>query len=142
MSSIPNTTTTVSSGPTTLKVAVIGGGIGGLALALGLLEHPHIDVQVYESAPSFGEIGAGVSIAYNAQRALELISPAAKTAFDKHATSNMWASKADHFADYFVVSQSAMICTHSKASPHHNRTKYFYSLSSLPRRPKARIPGN
>ena len=107
MSSVPNTTTSASSAPTTLNVAVIGGGIGGLALALGLLEHPHMDLQVYESAPSFGEIGAGVSIGPNAQRALELISPAAKAAFDKHATSNMWASKADVFVDYVVVSVSA-----------------------------------
>ena len=110
MSSIPSTTTSESPAPTTLNVAVVGGGIGGLALALGLLEHPHIDVQVYESAPSFGEIGAGVTIGPNAQRALELISPAAKAAFDKHATSNTWESKANVFADYVVVSQSTRTC--------------------------------
>lgn len=109
MGSLPNTTTSISSAPTTLKVAVIGGGIGGLALALGLLEHAHIDVQVYESAPSFGEIGAGVTIGPNAERALALISPAAKAALDRTATSNIWKSKADTFADYFVVSLSVKI---------------------------------
>ena len=103
----------MSSAPTTLTVAIVGGGIGGLALALGLLEHPHIDVQVYESAPSFGEIGAGVTIGENAQRALELISPAAKAAFDKHSTPNMWKSKADLFADYVVVSQPTITCNGS-----------------------------
>lgn len=103
MSSVPNTTTSVSSHPQTFSVAVIGGGIGGLALAIGLLNYPHIDVHVYESAPSFVEIGAGVALGPNAQRALEHIDPSAKKAFDKHATPNMWASHANVFADYVVV---------------------------------------
>ena len=60
MGSVPNQATSISSQPTAFSVAIIGGGIGGLTLAIGLLKHPHIDVQVYEAAPSFGEIGAGV----------------------------------------------------------------------------------
>ena len=102
MASIPNNTTSVSSHPTTLNVAIIGGGIGGLSLALGLLDHPHIDVHVYESAPSFGEIGAGVAFGPNAQRALELIASKAKEAFAKHATANLWASHANTFVQYLV----------------------------------------
>ena len=42
----------------TLKIAVIGGGIGGLSAALALLKEG-FDVHVYEQAPRFGEIGAG-----------------------------------------------------------------------------------
>lgn len=94
--------TTTSTAP--LSVAIIGGGIGGLCTALALLKYPHIDVQVYEAAPTFGEIGAGVGIAPNAQRALELIGPAAQAAYSKHATGNMWPEHAKSMANYFVVS--------------------------------------
>lgn len=104
MSSVPNTTTSTSPHPKTFSVAIIGGGIGGLALAIGLSKYPNIDFHVYESAPSFGEIGAGVGLGPNAQRALEQIGPSAKEAFDKHATGNMWASHANIFAEHIVVS--------------------------------------
>ena len=104
MSSVQNTPASISSTPFSYSVAIIGGGIGGVTLALGLLKYPHIDVQIYESASSFGWIGAGVAIGPNGQRALELISPAAKAAFDKHATPNMWSSKAKNFAAFVVVS--------------------------------------
>ena len=107
MASVPNTTTYVSSHPKTFSIAVVGGGIGGLTLAIGLLQYPHIDVHVYEAAPSFGEIGAGIALGPNAQRALELISPGAKEAFTKHATGNIWTSHANAFADHVVVSQTS-----------------------------------
>ena len=104
MSSTPNTTASMSPRPFSYSVAIVGGGIGGLTLALGLLKYSHIEVQIYESASSFGWIGAGVAIGPNGQRALELISPAAKAAFDKHATPNMWSSKSKNFAAFVVVS--------------------------------------
>jgi 2-polyprenyl-6-methoxyphenol hydroxylase-like FAD-dependent oxidoreductase len=43
-----------------LQVAVIGGGIGGLSAALAMLK-AGCDVQVYEQAAKFGEIGAGIN---------------------------------------------------------------------------------
>ena len=94
-----------TTAPKPLSIAIIGGGIGGLCTAIALLKHPHIDVQVYEAAPTFGEIGAGVGIAPNAQQALELISPEARAAYDKHATGNMWAKHSKTIADYIVVGQ-------------------------------------
>lgn len=53
----------------TSSVIVVGGGIGGLSAALALLE-AGFDVQVYEQAPKFGEIGAGIQISPNASRLL------------------------------------------------------------------------
>jgi salicylate hydroxylase len=53
----------------TLRVAIIGGGIGGLSAALALLK-AGCDVHVYEAAPRFGEIGAGIQISPNASRLL------------------------------------------------------------------------
>lgn len=53
-----------------LQVAVVGGGIGGLAAANALLRRG-IDVTVYERAPALGEIGAGVFLTPNGVRLLE-----------------------------------------------------------------------
>jgi FAD binding domain len=46
------------------KVAAVGGGIGGLTAALALLSEG-IDVDVYEQASEFQELGAGVQISSN-----------------------------------------------------------------------------
>ncbi|CAL1707173.1 unnamed protein product [Somion occarium] len=43
-----------------LRVAICGGGIGGLALAVALSKYSDIQVDVYEAAGQFKEIGAGV----------------------------------------------------------------------------------
>jgi salicylate hydroxylase len=51
------------------KIAIIGGGIGGLSAALHLLK-AGFDVQVYEQAPRITEIGAGIQISPNASRLL------------------------------------------------------------------------
>jgi len=51
------------------KVAIVGGGIGGLTAALALLRSG-IDVDVYEQAPELKELGAGVQISANGTRVL------------------------------------------------------------------------
>jgi salicylate hydroxylase len=50
-------------------IAIVGGGIGGLAAALALLRRG-IDVDVYEQAPELRELGAGVQISANGTRVL------------------------------------------------------------------------
>jgi salicylate hydroxylase len=69
-----------------LRLAIVGGGIGGLCLALGLKKHPHIEVQIYEAAHKFSEIGAGIGIGRNAQRALELLGSDVYAAYKRQAT--------------------------------------------------------
>jgi salicylate hydroxylase len=71
-----------------ISVAIVGGGIGGLCLAIGLQRLAHIDVAIYEAAPEFKEISAGIALGPNAQRALEKISPEAAQGFRDIATSN------------------------------------------------------
>ncbi|OCT53996.1 Salicylate hydroxylase [Cladophialophora carrionii] len=58
-----------------LTVAVIGGGIGGLCTALSLKHHcgDLVDIDVYEQAPQYKEIGAGVGIGVNAAKLLHKI---------------------------------------------------------------------
>jgi len=72
-----------------LSVAIAGGGIGGLCLAIGLLQYSHLKINIYESAPQFKEIGAGLAVGPNAQRALSLICPATAEAFRRCATPNL-----------------------------------------------------
>jgi len=53
-------------------VAIVGGGIGGLAAALALLRRG-IDADVYEQAPELRELGAGVQISANGTRVLHAL---------------------------------------------------------------------
>jgi len=52
-----------------LSVAIIGGGIGGLAAALSLLR-AGLDVHVYERSKRLSEVGAGIQVSPNASRIL------------------------------------------------------------------------
>jgi salicylate hydroxylase len=56
-----------------LSIGIIGGGIGGVALAVALSRDPGLDVQLFEAAERFSEIGAGVSFGPNAVRAIQLL---------------------------------------------------------------------
>jgi salicylate hydroxylase len=51
-------------------VAIVGGGIGGLTLAMSLLQKS-ISVQIFEQDTELREVGAGVAIGGNATRLLE-----------------------------------------------------------------------
>lgn len=113
MASVPNDPDYHRPESKAISVAIIGGGIGGISLALGLLKYSHIDVHVYEAAPAFGEIGAGVALGPNAQRALEIIGPSAKEALLKTATTNMWDSHANEFLQYRVVCITPMMVARS-----------------------------
>jgi len=54
------------------RVAIIGGGIGGLTAASALLR-AGVEVSVYEAAGELKEIGAGVALHANAMRVLRFI---------------------------------------------------------------------
>ena len=54
---------------TTQRIAIIGGGIGGLTLALALRARG-LNAQVYEQATQLSEIGAAVALSANATREL------------------------------------------------------------------------
>ena len=82
--------------PKPFDIAIVGGGISGLTLAIALLEHS-IRVTIYESAKHFGEIGAGVSFGPNAARAMALLSPKIYHAFTKCKTDNVWENQKQAF---------------------------------------------
>ncbi len=51
------------------KVLISGGGIGGLSAALSLASEG-FEVNLFEQAPEFGEVGAGIQLSPNATRVL------------------------------------------------------------------------
>jgi salicylate hydroxylase len=59
------------------RIAIIGGGIGGLTLALAL-QRVGLQADVFEQAPQFTGIGAGVSLGPNAVRILQRLGLAEK----------------------------------------------------------------
>jgi salicylate hydroxylase len=76
-----------------LKVAISGGGVGGMAAAIALMAQGH-DVSVYEQARGYQRVGADVNLTPNAVKALDglgvgaaLRETAARPAF---RISRMW----------------------------------------------------
>ncbi len=53
------------------RIAVIGGGMGGLAAAIALREVAGIDATVFERARKNDEVGAGITVAPNGARVLD-----------------------------------------------------------------------
>lgn len=57
----------------TTRIAVIGGGMGGLTAAIALTRIAGVQVTVFEQASKLGEVGAGVTVAPNAARVLDTL---------------------------------------------------------------------
>lgn len=71
-----------------LHIAITGGGLGGLALAIALRAR-NIPFTIYESKAAFTEIGAGINLAPNGLRALRLIDPSLGDRIYALATRNL-----------------------------------------------------
>jgi salicylate hydroxylase len=54
------------------RVAIIGGGIGGLTAAHAMRRRG-MEVAIYEAAPELREIGAGVALHANAMKVLRAL---------------------------------------------------------------------
>jgi salicylate hydroxylase len=55
-----------------LRVAVVGGGIGGTALAVALLQRG-LEVRLFEKAAVFSEVGAGIQMTPNAVKVIKAL---------------------------------------------------------------------
>ncbi|MBO1347226.1 MAG: FAD-dependent monooxygenase [Hormoscilla sp. GUM202] len=60
--------------PVVNKVAIVGGGIGGLATAVALRKQG-IDAHVYEKARELRPVGASLGLAPNGLKSLEAVDP-------------------------------------------------------------------
>nr|QJQ82466.1 PesA [Pestalotiopsis humus] len=56
-----------------IRIAIVGGGIAGAALANSLVQIDHLEVHIFESAPQFSERGAAVGLSVNSQNALSRV---------------------------------------------------------------------
>lgn len=84
------------------NLAIIGGGIGGLSLAVSITKYTRIPVTVYENAPKFGEIGAGVAFGPNVIRAMNKISEPLAAAVGSRANGNLLPEKKGIWFDYQI----------------------------------------
>ncbi|KAL7755319.1 hypothetical protein ACKLNR_015076 [Fusarium oxysporum f. sp. zingiberi] len=82
----------MAQGQKEFRVAIIGGGIAGIVLAITLLKR-NIPCKIYERAHAFSDIGAGLGISPNAQDAMVACDPSVHNAFKKVASGNIWESK-------------------------------------------------
>lgn len=55
-----------------VRVAIIGGGPGGLGAAIELSRHAFVDWDLYEKKPQISETGGGISVQPHTWRLLEL----------------------------------------------------------------------
>lgn len=76
-------------------VAIVGGGVGGLALAIGLRRR-NVPVQIYEAAAAFEEVGLGLSIGPAAHRAMPLIDPQIREVYDNLVTTHADSKGYEH----------------------------------------------
>ena len=70
-----------------LHVAIIGGGLCGLSLAIALTKRS-ISYTIYEARKSFSEIGAGINLGPNTIQAFDFIDPALSDAIYRLAARN------------------------------------------------------
>ena len=85
--------------PKTFEVAIVGGGIAGVTLAIALRAR-QVPVTIYEQAPQFGEVGAGVSFSPNAVEAMKACHEGIYAAFETVCTRNVWPTKKYVWFDY------------------------------------------
>lgn len=73
-------------------IAIVGSGIGGLALAIGL-EKQNVRYVILESAARFDAVGAGIGLGPNSLRAMELMDPKFAAMFDAVKVNNTSPSR-------------------------------------------------
>jgi salicylate hydroxylase len=89
----------VASAEPPFSVALVGSGVTGISLTIALLKRG-IDVMIYEQAPQFTEIGAGIAFSPNAKQAMQKCDPAMFEAYQRIATRSSYATKANTWYDW------------------------------------------
>ncbi|KAI1633041.1 hypothetical protein F4809DRAFT_52325 [Biscogniauxia mediterranea] len=69
------------------SIAILGAGIGGLAVAIGLIKRG-VPVTIYEAAGQFSAVGAGIGLGPNSLNAIDFIDPRFREEYNKAKTPN------------------------------------------------------
>jgi len=75
-----------------LHIAIVGAGIGGLALAIGL-NRQNVSYTIYESASEYATVFAGIGIGPNAMRAMDMIDQRFRGKYDNVCVGNLTPGK-------------------------------------------------
>lgn len=63
----------MTKSPQDLQIAILGAGMGGLTTALALAQRGFKNIDVYEHAHDLGFVGAGIQLAPNMARVLDVL---------------------------------------------------------------------
>ncbi|KAI4606556.1 hypothetical protein J4E80_010092 [Alternaria sp. BMP 0032] len=85
-------------------VAIVGAGIGGLALAMAL-HNKCVPFTLYEDAKEFSAVGAGIGFAPNGMRAMDLIEPGFRALYERICVGNKGADKQDIFFEGMLLGE-------------------------------------
>ena len=127
-----------------LRVAIIGGGIGGLCTALSLHHHcgSLLEINVYEQAPQYKEIGAGVGVGNNAAKLLHKIGIGEEVSKIAGKRSGIWITfrKFDDGSD--VVTVPSVDTEDVKTLPVHRAEFLDLLIAIVKQRKAARLHTN
>ncbi|KAL8688509.1 MAG: hypothetical protein Q9218_005598 [Villophora microphyllina] len=101
---------------TPLQVAIVGGGITGVVLAVGLL-HRKVNFTIYERSRSLREVGAGIGFTPNAERAMKILDSRIHGIFKGISTRNAedWFQWVDGY-------------NHDRSNPHNTSEDLIFKL--------------
>ncbi|KIW12752.1 hypothetical protein PV08_07938 [Exophiala spinifera] len=85
-----------------LHVAIVGAGVGGLALAMGLHKRG-VSFTLYEEAKQYSAVGAGIGFAPNGLRAMDLIEPGFRPIYEKASCGNKYPNAQNVFFEGLLM---------------------------------------
>ncbi|KXJ88813.1 monooxygenase [Microdochium bolleyi] len=85
-------------------VAIAGAGVAGLALAMALYKQG-VSFTLYEEAPEYSAVGAGIGFAPNGTRTMDLIDPAFRPLYEEICVGNKLADAQNIFFEGHLVQE-------------------------------------
>ncbi|PSN71055.1 salicylate hydroxylase [Corynespora cassiicola Philippines] len=86
------------------RVAIVGAGIGGLALAMAL-HRKSVPFTLYEQEKEYSVVGAGIGFAPNGMRAMDVIEPRFRPEYEKICVGNKPAEAQDVFFEGLLLEE-------------------------------------
>lgn len=103
-----------------MRIGIVGGGIGGLIAALSLHYHcgSRVNIDIYEQACEYKEIGAGVGIGVNAVKLLDKIGLGRQVMNISGDRNGVWISFRRYDSDAEIITVPAADSKMQQCSVH------------------------